>query len=98
MNVSRIILDLLTKNHVVSIPNLGRFTYSYVSAEVYKFTNRVAPPAYKLEFFDDIDVNDKSLIETYSMEYDTPLDESTLRIRNWVVELKLVLERVNSLK
>lgn len=91
MNFSRIISDLLIKNQKVSIPGIGKFTYSYISAELYKFSNRVAPPAHKLEFSSFFDPNDNSFIETCAQEYDSSIEETKGKVAQWVMEINKAL-------
>lgn len=90
MNFGRVISELLINNQKVSIPGFGKLTYSYVSAELYKFTNRVAPPAHKLEF-SPIPDEDNFFAETLANEYDTSLDEAYSQIAIWVSEIFSIL-------
>lgn len=50
MELSRYIIDLLIESEKAEIPNLGVFISRYVPAKIYKFSNKVAPPAIEILF------------------------------------------------
>ena len=87
MDISRIIQDLLIKNDTVSVPGLGTFTRKYSPAEVYKFTNRISPPTYQLQFDKKINELDNSLISTIKDEYETSDEDAAESVNKWVVSI-----------
>ena len=93
MDICRVIQDLLIKNGSVSVPALGTFTLKYVPAQLYKFTNRVAPPSYELDFSTKINEQDNSLVTVLSQEYDMDEPATIEKLQVWVNEIN---EKINS--
>ncbi len=93
MDINRIIQALLIKNNSVSIAGLGTFSLNYIPAEVYQFSNSITPPSRQLVFSENIDVNDNSLINTLSEEYDLTIDNAKKEIEKWVSEILSAIDQ-----
>jgi len=76
MDISRILQDLLIKKETIFVPALGTLSLKYIPAEVFRISNRIAPPSYQLIFNNEPDSTDNSLTETISRVYNLTLEEA----------------------
>lgn len=88
MDISRVLTDLLQDKGKVTVPGLGKFSLEYVPAEIYKFTKRVVPPTYKIDFQSIYEDDKNYLINTIVKVYNLSEYEAIEAINNWVSVLK----------
>jgi hypothetical protein len=93
MDVSRVIADILQLKEKVIVPRLGTFTLVYTPAEVYKFTNRVLPPKYKIEFQGNDSVASDDFLSEIVRVFNLSQESANELINKWLFELN---DTVNS--
>ncbi|MCX7986560.1 MAG: SPOR domain-containing protein [Bacteroidales bacterium] len=52
LNIQNIIIAYLEKKQKISLPGIGLIKYTYQPAEVLRFTRKILPPRYKIEFIE----------------------------------------------
>ena len=96
MDITRIISDLLLRDSSVSIPGLGTFSVLHIPSEIYRYSNLISPPSYKIDYTENFDAANNSLAYILSEEYDMPSIKAKEIISNWVNEVKSLLKNGKS--
>ncbi|MEY3368631.1 MAG: hypothetical protein RI973_1786 [Bacteroidota bacterium] len=93
INIDQAIRDLLYENPVVIVPGLGGFASSPISATVDYVQGIVLPPSRKIEFNQNLVINDGLLVNRLQEQYTITVQEASDQIASYVEQIKSALER-----
>jgi nucleoid DNA-binding protein len=96
MDVSRVLIDIIQHKGEVAVPGLGTFKLSYTPAEIYKYTNRVIPPKYRIDFVAEPDIINQELEKEVSEVFNTSNEAAEELIKNLVTELTRIVDSGNT--
>jgi hypothetical protein len=97
MDITRIIQDLLYRDNSISIPGLGTLSLIYIPSEIYRISNRITPPSHRIDFTENFDASNNSLVYVLSEEYDLSPEEAKEAINDWFNEAKVNLNKGKSI-
>ncbi len=96
MDIARIIQDLLYRDSSISIPGIGTLSIIYIPSEILKFSNRITPPSYRIDFKENFDASNNSLVYVLSEVYDLSIENAQEIVEKWVKDVKEILNEGKS--
>jgi hypothetical protein len=93
INIDHAIRDLLYENPVVIVPGLGGFASSPTPSTIDYVQGIVMPPSRKIEFNQNLVINDGLLVNRLQEQYTLTAQEASSQIAGYVEKIKSALER-----
>lgn len=88
LDIQRCIVTFLEQQHELSLPGIGLIRYTYQPAEVLRYTRRILPPRYKIEFFPDVDKSADDFVQFLSKTFQIAQSEAQESFANFLSKCK----------
>jgi nucleoid DNA-binding protein len=88
IDIQNSIAEFLELNHKVNFPGFGILTYTYYPAEILRFTKRILPPKYRIEFIQDQNDSNEDFVKFLCKKYSIEYDEAQSLLQNFIQKLK----------
>ncbi|MGC8824099.1 MAG: SPOR domain-containing protein [Bacteroidales bacterium] len=88
LNIQQRIIDYIEQSHKIFLPGIGLIRYTYQPAELLRYTRRVLPPRYKIEFTADADGSADDFVQFLSTTEHVSLSEAHEYFNAFLSQLK----------
>lgn len=88
LNIQQRIIDYIEQARKIFLPGIGLIRYTYQPAELLRYTRRVLPPRYKIEFTADADGSADDFVQFLSKTDHVSLSEAQENFNTFLSQLK----------